>query len=238
MHKFKCIHEASFYDTDFGMVCKKNKADLNNAYEHLQFTTKDGKSQCFIREWFKDPKIRKYQFVKCLPPPLDCDANTYNLWDGFAIENTKVTEREDDETDFQCILAHILLLCDNDPKVAHFVELWLSSMIQFPAQKNNIALLFKTQQGIGKDLFYLILEKMIGSAYCGNTSRPERDIFGDFNSLLHNKILMVINELEGKVGFKYADKIKNLITNTKEPIRLMRTDVKADELSFTHYMSL
>jgi hypothetical protein len=64
----------------------------------------------------------------------------------------------------------------------------------------------------------------------------ERDILGDFNSFLVNKVLVVINELNGKVGFKYSDDLKFHITSDTADIRKMRTDVKANTESFVRYM--
>ena len=85
-------------------------------------------------------------------------------------------------------------------------------------------------------LIYEMLENMIGSQYCGNTREVERDILGTFNSFLENKILVVLNEMKGQVGFKNSDAIKDLITNKKEPVRKMRSEVKQDLKSFCHYM--
>ena len=230
-HNFKCIDKAGFFNMEHSMVRMKTKSDMTSAYEHLVYVNEDGKDQCFIRTWFKDPEMRKYEFVHCIPPPLKCDEHTYNLWDGFAIES-----EEKSNGDCQVLLNHIRLLCNNDDRVFDFVEKWLACLLQKPAYKNNVALLFKSKQGMGKDLFYTMLERMIGSKYCGNTSRPERDIFGDFNSFLHNKLLVVMNEFSGAIGFKYSDKLKDLITNLKEPIRKMRTDVSERDISFAHYM--
>ena len=229
-HNFKCIDKACFFNIDHNMVREKTKSDMTSAYEHLVYINGDGEDQCFIRTWFKDPEMRKYEFVQCIPPPLLCDEHTFNLWDGFKVE------KESDEVNCEVLLTHIKLLCNNDEKIFEFVEKWLACLVQKPAFKNNVALLFKSKQGMGKDLFYTMLERMIGSKYCGNTSRPERDIFGDFNSFLHNKLLVVMNEFSGAIGYKYSDKLKDLITNLKEPIRKMRTDVSERDISFAHYM--
>jgi phage/plasmid-associated DNA primase len=212
---FKCIDQASFYNIDHKLVRMRSKKDLMTAYEHLVYIDEDGKQRGFINKWFKDPEMRTYEFVRCVPPPLICDEHTFNLWSGFSVES----EPETDLDGFGVLLNHIKFLSNNNEEVFDFVQKWLACLLQKPGYKNNVALLFNSKQGAGKDAFYTMLERLIGSKYCGNTSRPERDIFGDFNSFLHNKVLVVMNEFSGKVGFKYSDQLKDLITNLKEPIR-------------------
>lgn len=240
-HNFKCIDKSSFYNTEYNMVRVKTKSDLVASYEHLTFVNDDCRDECFIKRWLKDSTMRTYEFVECIPPPLLWDEKTtFNLWNGFDIDNIVVEDLSVDEKEstnnFQILLDHIRLLSNNDEQCFQFVLKWLACLFQRPAEKNNVALLFKSKQGMGKDLFYQMLEKMIGQKYSGNTARPERDIFGDFNVFLRNKILVVMNELDGKVGYKYSEKLKDLITNIKEPIRKMRTDVSETDRSFAHYM--
>ena len=232
-HNFKCIDKATFYNLEHGMIRPKQKSDMMNAYEHITSINEDGKDECFIRRWFRDPTIRKYEFVKHILPPEKCDENlVYNLWNGFSIEKTTHTNTEGCDI----LLNHIKLLCNQEEAIYEYVLKWLACLFQKPSTKNNIALCFKSPQGMGKDLFYTMLERMIGDHYCGNTTRIERDIFGDFNKFLENKLLVVMNEMNGKVGYKYSDQLKDLITNIKEPIRKMRTDVSEETKSFAHYV--
>ena len=81
-----------------------------------------------------------------------------------------------------------------------------------------------------------MLENMIGSYFCGNIESAEHNVFGQFNSFLQDKVIVVLNEFSGSVGFKYDGKIKDMITRQYEPIRKMRTDLKDKTPSFCHYM--
>jgi hypothetical protein len=232
-NNFKCIDQAGFFNTEHDRVRFKSKGEMVASYEHLSYINDDAKPACFIKEWFRDSDMRRYEFVRCLPPPLKEDKYTYNTWKGFQVEQFQPAE---DSKGLTVILDHLRLLNNNDEKCFNFSVLWLASLFQEPARKNNIAWMIKTKQGMGKDLFYSLLEKMIGSSHCGNTSRADRDIFGDFNKFLKDKLLIVMNEFAGNIGYKYSDKLKDLITNIKEPIRKMRTDVDEGERSFAHYM--
>lgn len=236
-HNFKCITPVGFFNVENGSIHTQNKADLISAYEHLQFLNEDGKETGFIRQWLKDPDMRKYKYVKCLPPPLKCPSNTYNLWKGFAISQIELKDvSEQDRLDFNFLLEHIKLLSNNDePSYEYFIK-WLACLFQKAGYKNNICIPFKSKQGIGKDLLYTMLENMIGSYFCGNIESAEHNVFGQFNSFLQDKVLVVLNEFSGSVGFKYDGKIKDMITRQYEPIRKMRTDLKDKTPSFCHYM--
>jgi hypothetical protein len=184
-HNFKCITPVGFYNLEHGAIHVQSKSDLVTAYENLSFVDGNGKDACFVKQWLKDKEMREYKYVQCLPPPLQCPSHTYNVWDGFAVDKVE-PDGETHEEELQLLLNHIRLLCNNEEESYQFVLKWLASLFQKPAFKNNVALLFKSQQGLGKDLFHTMLERMIGATYAGNTSRPERDIFGDFNAFLHN----------------------------------------------------
>ena len=231
---FKCIIPVGFYNTENGCIHVQTKADLQAAYEHLSYISDDGNEECFIRRWVRDPAMRRYKYVKCLPPPLACPADTYNLWDGFAVE--KFEDAPPIEEDVQFVLDHLKRLCNNDEKVYDYVMKWLGFLFQNPGAKNNVALLFKSEEGMGKDMFYSLLKNMIGGNFCGNTIKVERDVLGDFNSFLTDKVLVVINELKGSVGYKYSDDLKFHITSETADIRKMRTDVKANCESFVRYI--
>jgi hypothetical protein len=57
-HNFKCIDKSSFYNTEYNMVRMKTKSDLVASYEHITFVSDDGKDECFIKKWLKDPTMR------------------------------------------------------------------------------------------------------------------------------------------------------------------------------------
>ena len=76
---------------------------------------------------------------------------------------------------------------------------------------------------------------MIGSEYCGITEEVERDVFGQFNIFLKNKILVVLNEMSGSAGFKYNNKLKHLITAKADNINNKHIKLR-DVRSFTHFI--
>lgn len=214
---FLCCSEASFYDTFNRKVNKFSKTDLMTVYQskkYTEFTDGTLKECSFITKWLDDDTKRKYEYVDTLIPPLECPDNTFNLWTGFEVEYTENNDNDDFTNDLEFILNHIRLLCGKDELLFNYTIKWLACIFQQPAFKNNISILFKSiKQGMGKNLFFDLIRNMIGHKYCCVIDKPERDVFGTFNSLMENKLLVLFDEMAGKVGFKYDEEIKALITS-------------------------
>lgn len=212
---FLCVSEACFYDIHNRKINKFSKTDLMTAYQGKKYSENiDGLIQelSFIKKWLDDENKRQYEYVDTIIPPFECPDDTYNLWDGLEVENFDNDEKEYTD-DILFIKNHIRLLCGGQENLYEFVLKWVACLFQKPAYKNNICIIFKsTQQGMGKNMFFELLIKMIGSKYACVIDKPERDCFGSFNGLMEDKILCLFDEFSGKVGFKYDDDIKSLIT--------------------------
>jgi phage/plasmid-associated DNA primase len=75
---------------------------------------------------------------------------------------------------------------------------------------------FKSDQGTGKNLFFENFgNKLLGKEYTFQTGDMER-VIGRFANTC-NKLLVILDEVSGKDGFRHSDKIKNLITADKLP---------------------
>jgi len=237
-HHFKCISTSMFHDTEFNIIRDVQK--LKTAFQHMVYLEIDSemkeKKVSFITEWLSDPTMRTYQFVELLPPPRVCPLNTYNLWNGFDIERTPSPSATDDfKDDVATLTQHLMNLCDNDEAVFTYCFKWIACLFQKPGYKNNVALLFKTLEGAGKDLLFVMLKNMIGDRYCLVTSQIERDIFGNFNGVLSRKLLVAMNEMSGAIGFRYSDRLKDLITTEYDMINNKGVEMYQTP-SYCHYM--
>ena len=91
-------------------------------------------------------------------------------------------------------------------------------MVQNPIKISGVMILFSSVQGVGKDtIFNYMGQNILGSKYNVNEDKPEL-LFGRFNGMIENKILIVINEASGKDTFKIDNNIKNAITRTSNTI--------------------
>ncbi len=236
LNKFKSIEDSRICVIDeHNRLIKYSKSDFLLSYNHIKFMTHDGKLKSFPIEWLNDKDIRRFQGIGCYPPPLECPNGFYNMWNGFAIESTTNNKYRVTSPELNIILDHIKLLCNHDDESYNFFIKWLACLFQKPGYKNCIAVLIKTVQGGGKDIFYEILELIIGGTYTTSITKSEDHIFGKFNSLLENKILTILQEFQGSVGFKYDNEIKDMITCTHDIINAKQQQERQVS-SFNHFI--
>jgi len=199
-------------------IIVKTKHQLVDSYEHLE-SIKVGDTSCdFIKYWTADnPDIRSKDDMEIYPDASKCPKNIYNMWKPFAGEtiicdeiplNSKIPYHEI----IPFFRKHILILCDNDANVAEYMELWIAQMIQYPALKSNCPILI-SKEGAGKGTFLELLQRMLGHSKYFESTNPARDVWGNFNSIMHETFLVNLNELSKSDTTDSLGKIKGLITD-------------------------
>lgn len=169
----------------------------------------------FVTEWFKDATMRTYEKLDFIPPPLVCDDDVYNLYTGLRAETLPPTNNTFDVLEFQCkvILDHIFFLSGKNPEVYKYFIYWLAQIVQKTGILSRTALVIKSIQGAGKSMFFdFIGNKLLGKQYYFCTAKST-DSFGQFNHLLQNKLLNIINEASGKDTFAMIEQIKTQISD-------------------------
>lgn len=216
---FKLVTSAEYIRISDGQIIHYSHDKVMKAYKHLQYKDIDPKHPevlkgfQFIGRWVSDEHIRVYDFMGMFPPPLRCPLNYFNLWSGLAIEEVERLEMTPEvESDVTFLLQHIMNLCNGEDLIYEFALDFIHTLFKYPGKRLNMSLLFKACSGFGKEWLFNILEACIGSKYCLLTVEIERDIIGNFNEALEGKLLVVIDEMKGKTGFKNSDKIKAMIT--------------------------
>ena len=142
----------------------------------------------FIYRWINDPEILTYDNVDIFPKTSLCPPRVYNLWRPFAME--MVTEYTEDKVGLEVILNHIKILCNHDESAYNQFVMWMAHIIQHPEQRSICPTLI-SGEGTGKTTLYLYLEKILGADKCFVTSQPMLHVFGNFNSAVANKILIL-----------------------------------------------
>ena len=73
-------------------------------------------------------------------------------------------------------------------------------------------MVLKGREGAGKDLTIDILAKIMGrdNDYIHRSS-DMKELYGDFNCDIKNKLIVQCNEVEGKSGVEYKEKLKDTI---------------------------
>lgn len=192
----------------FNLKNKGDFKDLNNHFMCENVVKGQIQEVEFFNLWLKDNDKRTYKKIDFIPKN-NIDKNIYNTFSGFNFEEFN----DDIETiDIQPFINHIGVLVNNEQESIDYLLNYLAHLIQKPYERPRIALLFKSKQGYGKDLFINFIEKMLGSQYIGRVSDLNNELFGQFNPILKNNLVLQLNELEGKHGFENKEKLKVLIT--------------------------
>lgn len=215
----KILNTSSFIKLYSNKIIYMNRTQLTTSYEHLFYekvsVSKDDEKivNCgFIKDWLTCPDMRCYQNVGIYPRPLKCASDIYNLWTPFEMELMETYEPK--QTELNLILKHIKILCNNDEIVYDYFIKWIGQMIQYPAVKSICPVLI-SQEGAGKGTLMRLFEKMLGSDKVYETTKPSRDVWGDFNGRMANTFLVNLNELSKKETTDATNYIKGLITDPK-----------------------
>lgn len=185
----------------------RNKKDFVTVYENLLIN--DGnKNISFVSEWLKDPNNRTYDKIDFLPMQ-QAPQSVYNTFMGYQAEKTELIKTDIENS---LMLKHIKNLCNNDDIVFDYFIKFLANLVKSPYNISKTAIILKSIQGCGKDtLLDWFGNNILGSKYYINTDKAEL-IFGRFNSCIENKILIVMNETNGKDTFSINENIKCAIT--------------------------
>ncbi|DAC81792.1 TPA_asm: PolA-S3H [Monosiga MELD virus 2] len=214
LKKFNAV--STFDDTQDHEIDYMTKKSLMESYEDYSTwkgtTITGGRTpKSFIENWIKDPCKECFERMDFLPNPLKCPDETFNTFRGLDIE--KVTNGSYDEKYVTAINNHLSYLVDGDSKSIKYVQNFFAQLIQQPGILSRVALLFKSRQGSGKNLFLDIIRAMIGHKYYITTANPKDRLYSRFNSAKAFKLLINIDETQGKETDSFYESLKADITN-------------------------
>lgn len=171
------------------------------------FVSNSGTLIPFYDKWSCDPSqriYRKYDFVPFVTKPPRSDI--FNMFMGF---NPVIFG--EGESNLTVWFDLCLALCgDNEADAAYFHQ-FLANLFQEPTKRPPVAIVFKGKQGTGKNMALDTIGNMIGNDHYITSSKPS-DFFGDHAEGFYRKLLVNINEAEGKDTFDFEGRIKSFIT--------------------------
>jgi hypothetical protein len=197
---------------------------LNESYKHLHYAIvkQNDSGQAFVQlkpfitQWVKDPLIRRYKGLVFRPPPMASAGDTYNIWNGFAVNRYEpAVDRpvDPDGVAVKHLVDFLKTLCGHKQAVLDYLLDWMAQIFQYPSRKTGVAILLKGEEGVGKNRATDILSAMLGPDKSLNTSSPKNTLYGEFTQLREGKFLVVINEANGADNFAANDIIKDMITS-------------------------
>ena len=191
-------------ETETDTYLYKSNDFKKNLYENIQYYTN------FIGDWIKDINMRLYTTMDFLPKPLKCPVDTYNIFRGLEVEKLETTEL----CGIDVLLNHFKILVNHDDKSFEYLMNWLAHLFQKPGELSRVAIVFKSEQGTGKNLiFEELIGRMLGDKLWIQTGILDK-VIGRF-SMISNKLLSILDEMNGKDSFMGSEVLKNLIVSPK-----------------------
>ena len=164
----------------------------------------------FYQIWSHDPEMREYIEVVFNCNVSKVKPTQFNLFDGFEHFN----DNKKKDVNLEPIFEHMRSLVNDNEEHFNYVLDYLAQLIQQPHILPHTSLIFISDEGVGKDIFADFLSSVMSEKYTHNTEKLEL-IWGNFNTILGGKLLMVINETNPIESAGRIENIKFLITAEK-----------------------
>lgn len=200
-----CLYVEQLPDGKFHF---RDEAELKKTYRNMD-CIHVGESKKFINIWIDDANIRTYETIDFRPPPLSCPSTCFNMWQGFAAERLEV----ESSNNIESALKHIKVLMKHDEKAYDYFIKFLAQIAQEPGKVSGIAIVLKSEQGAGKNIFLDFLSYVFGEDLYYETADPKQTLWSRFAKGRMNKVLINIDETSGKDTYPFADQLKNMITS-------------------------
>ena len=140
-----------------------------------------------------------------------------NKFTGFNAKKIDLTEDNLKKSKYFWDYLYQTISYENE-EIYNHLKKFLAHIVQKPQELAEVINVFKSLEGAGKDTLILILIKILGDKYIYSTE-DQSEIFGSFNEVMENKLIVVFNEAEGKAGNNNKEKIKGLSTKKKATIK-------------------
>lgn len=202
-YHFKVMKPPCYGRVAYGKTSLVSLRELNLMYENVLID-----EQRFTDIWRKSIKIKTFENVDFLPYPCEVPEYTFNTFTGLTASKI---QRKNEDIDFSIFLKHMKILTGHDEKGYNYLLKYLAHLVQRPGELPRTALVFKSKQGVGKNIFFECFGNyLIGRENTLQTAEMEK-VIGRF-SMINNKLLVIMDEANGKDSFSNSDKIKNIIT--------------------------
>lgn len=106
------------------------------------------------------------------------------------------------------------VIADNDDNVYDYVINWVSFILQHPGVKTETAIVLKGSQGTGKNTFTNVICELMSGYSCKNITDMQA-ITGQFNTIIENKMMLVLNEVKNAGDDRMAnfDTLKSVLSD-------------------------
>mgnify|MGYP003634113593 CR=1 FL=1 len=173
-----------------------------------------GNSIAFYDEWSSDVNHRYYSSCDFMPynKTIQTDRSVYNLFEGFNpnIYGASITGKKRTKL-ITPYLDLVQELCGGNDEHALYFHKYIAHIFQYPDKRPPIAIIIKGKQGTGKNMVLDAIGNMLDGKHYITSSRPT-DFFGEHAEGYYRKLLVNLNEAEGRDTFEFEGKMKSFIT--------------------------
>ena len=180
------------------------------------FNPENGKDCEFFPRWLEDPDRLSYKEIKFLPK-FEHNDEIFNSFQGFTYDNEKLTFEEEPWC-VKVFKEHLSFLTNHEEKSVDYLLKYIAHLLQKPWELPKTAIILKGKQGFGNASIVDFIQDLIGKQHILRTAEMD-DLFGSYNVGIRDKLVLQLNEVEGKDGFSNKEKIKNMITEENTIIR-------------------
>ena len=154
-------------------------------------------------------------------PYNDTDPTPDDIYNTFRSFESSYIKKQDRHPEVDAFMEHLTInMCNHDIKSATWLFNLCAWRFQHRDKLPKCGIVLKGREGAGKDMTIDILAKIIGDSndYIHRSS-DMKELYGDFNCNIKNKLIVQCNEVEGKSGVEYKEKLKDTITRDNNTIR-------------------
>lgn len=165
-----------------------------------------------INIWKDHKRAKKKLEEDCMPTAEgeELPDHVFNTFQGLAITKEKaILHGKEDPTNILNFIKKTW--CNGDEGLFEWVICWFAHLIQRPWIKMKTSIVISGLEGTGKGMIIQILGKIIGEHHYFQPGSPD-DIFGSFNYLLDNRLLVFADEMFWGGDKKKTGQLKTLLT--------------------------
>ena len=205
------------------------KSEFESAFRHLVYNSwSDPKNpkltvEKFARRWLDDPEAKISQTIEFNPEnkserqmldkPWKSGDYNCNLFTGYS-DRINAQYDDKDETSLNMWLKIVTELCEGNEQHRDYLLKLIAMKIRYPTKKIPIGIVLKGPQGSGKSQFIESIGRIFGDRHYIISSKVN-DFFGDYAEGFCNKLLVNMNETEGKDTLDIQGRMKEFITEDK-----------------------
>ncbi|MHA2031925.1 MAG: primase-helicase family protein, partial [Candidatus Kariarchaeaceae archaeon] len=208
-----------------------NPSQLSNLLKPIQsgYISQMGGVIPFADKWTNDVNHRLYRAMDFIPynenNPIH-DNNMFNLFEGF---NPDIYgESMPDDVIEKKITPYLDLVNELTGEGADYFNRFIAQIFQNPSKKVPICIVMKGKQGVGKNIVLDAIGNMLNPIHYITSSKPT-DFFGEHAEGYHRKLLVNLNEAEGKDTFDFEGKMKSFIS--EDTITINPKNVRPTQIS-------